>query len=419
MIIYDYAPTGDSLRFLNVATEYGSFDLDALDPLMNCHTAPGYPLLLLLIRSIAGHSSFLIAIAQSLLFAASLWLLLLTLRERAVLKDQHIPWAFGIALFSPEIFVFNSFTLSESFTATLVVTVVAACLRPAPSLVTTLLLLISATWLFLTRFEYLFILPAILYVLLKDRRWMSAGSLVVVVLFCFHLNALKNEFLYDRYNPFSFGGGTVMYGGNNQNLDGSWHVATRELSYLPKDAVAEYLDLRGRPVVDYCVEQDAFFKRLAIQAWKEDPFEQLLVIPTKFMKLWLIPARFDPYSGQQVFKKGLQLGMFFDDSLWPWYAKYKHAFYILIHWVLLGVALFGFGRRMAALGWRGADRYDMLAIYCLLGASCIYSVPFYGLGRFHVPVFPLLIIYAAYVVMPLFDKAFSQGREDLGKSGTA
>jgi hypothetical protein len=419
MIIYDYAPTGDSLRFLNVATEYGSFDLAALDPLMNCHTAPGYPLLLLLIQTIAGHSSFVIAVTQSMLFAAALWFLLLTLRERSVLMDRHIPWAFGITLFSPEIFVFNSFTLSESFTATLVVTVVASCLRPTRSLWTSALLLVSATWLFLTRFEYLFILPALLYFLARDRQWISAGAMMVVVAFCFNLNALKNEYLYDRYNPFSFGGGTVMYGGNNMNLDGSWHIVTRELSYLPKDAMAEYQYLRSRPVVDYCIEQDALFKRLALDAWKKDPLQQLSVIPTKFMKLWLIPARFDPYSGQQVFKKGLQLEMFFDDSLWPWYAKYKHAFYILIHWVLLGLALFGFGRRMAALGWRGTDRYDRLVIYCLAGASLLYSVPFYGLGRFHVPIYPLLIIYAAYIVLPIFDRTFSQSTEDRVKTRTA
>ncbi|HNZ44187.1 MAG TPA: hypothetical protein PKN41_12710, partial [Bacteroidales bacterium] len=51
---------------------------------------------------------------------------------------------------------------------------------------------------------------------------------------------------------------------------------------------------------------------------------------------------------------------------------------------------------------RGFGLFDFSVILLFLVVTFLYSVPSYGIGRFHVPIFGLLAIYSAFTVKYLY-----------------
>jgi hypothetical protein len=261
------------------------------------------------------------------------------------------------------------------------------------------LFIVATCFLIVTRFEYLLILPIILIPLIRQQRLRLMSFTIISLSLVLAINGFKNYKIYQKFNPFSYGSGTVLYGGNNLNGDGSWHIGYVTSNYIPNNQYEKYRSFEKLNDKCSCIEQNKFYKELARDSWRKNWMFQLSVIPLKFMKLWLIPNNFDFYTLQTEIISGLQIKSLFDDRIWPWYAKYKHGFYLIIYWGYLIAIILGFVIKIRATGVKKEDIY-IISLFLVI--SFLYSVPFYGLGRFHVPIFGLLILYASFGIQKAF-----------------
>jgi len=240
------------------------------------------------------------------------------------------------------------------------------------------------------KFEYLSILPVFLIYLVGIRKYKLIGKISITLIVLLTLNGIRNYHIYDRFTPFGFGAGYVIYGGNNKNEDASFHIAIVK-GYLPAGKLEEELKIVAMPSKCACVKEDSFFKNMAREAILADPIKNIKSIPQKFSKLWLIPASMDFYTGDETMTKGLQLNTLFDTTRYPWYAPYKHAFYLGVYWLYLSLSVLGLSIKFKKEKMSDIDK-AFIAILAII--TLLYSIPFYGLGRFHMPVVALLFVYS-------------------------
>ncbi len=385
--LFEYRPVFDSLRYLHVADEFSQLRFTDADPAMHCNTAPGYPLFLAVLSPITRYNTYAIAIFQALLFVLGLRSLVNALVRTGVIDHGRALWCMLIPLFIPDIIHVNGWVLTESLTTSLLLILMAGTLcRPASTSAQAGWVL-AGSLLVLTKFEYLIVvLIAAAYLTFKGR-WASLASLAAVLLAAQVLNAWRSATLYGRPNPFSFGSGTVVYGGNNLNGDGSWHMPSITPGYIPPQAQRTYDRITSLDTKAQCLEQDRFFKELALEAWQQDPGRQLSMVPLKFLKLWLLPADLDIYTLETRLLPGLQLGALFSTDQWPLPGIIRHAVELLVHWSVLACLLIGLATRVRHRAINGSE---LLIIVVALALSMLYAIPFYGLGRFHVPALMLV-----------------------------
>lgn len=397
IFIYDYQQLGDSPRYIQAANEFLTFNIS---PAVHCNTAPGYPLFLALIKLVTQHSKYLIAAIQAAFFCFALYFFLNSILKSGHISKSVFKLSYFLILVSPEVFQTNSWTLTESICSGLLL-FVCGCLFTQWTRRTTIIFSIGTALLVLTKFEYALTVILLLLFLILKKSYTPVIISVVVLSFALFLNGYKNLMLYNKFNLTSFGSGTVLYGGNNKNGDGSWHMYWVTNNYVPDKEMMELKKISSLPDSCVCVQEDSLLS--TIVSWQDG----VKSIPVKLAKLWLMPASFDFYTGQTEIKKGLQLSSLFDESIFTaWYAKYKHGFYLAIYWVYLLFICAGF----FLATWNNMNRFDYLAMLLFISASFLYGVLFYGLGRFHAPVFPFMIIYFAkemeYISIPRFDKRY-------------
>lgn len=400
MIVYSYEQTGDSQRYIIAARELTSFTFN-FDPTVNCYTAPGYPLFLALTSIITQYNKFGIAIIQSLLFCSAIFYLLTELNKKGIVSQSLINISCFLVLLCPEIFESNGWTLSESFCGSMVLFIVGSIIDGSKHKYSQLTLLISTSFLIITKFEYILILPILLISLSYFKNKKTLFILIFCVSSILGVNGLKNYFIYNQFYLFSYSGGSVIYGGNNLNGDGSWHITDKNLNYLPNDQIDRYKQISELDKISACLEQDKFYKELAKDAWKKDWVNQVSILPTKFGKLWFIPGNMDFYTGQSDYIGGLQIFSLFDENIYPWYAKYKHAFYLGVYWLYLLAILGGFFLKIKRYSF---NHFDFIVISLFGFVTLLYGIFLYGLGRFHIPIFGLLVIYSAFLIESWINK---------------
>ncbi|HTB32612.1 MAG TPA: hypothetical protein VK808_11330, partial [Bacteroidia bacterium] len=209
---------------------------------------------------------------------------------------------------------------------------------------------------------------------------------------------VKSYKTFHIFRVTAFNAGEALYGGNNENLDGSPHVFEMHKNiFIPKDKMEAYNNILALPAVYSIPKRDSFYHELAIEAWKTDPVQQIGVIPEKLAKNWLLPGMFDIYTNDTTKTRGLQLSKLLSIKYFNnvWYAPYKHLLYMVIHWALLLLVVWGI------LRLKKQNRFQ-LAVFILLLFYLLYTIPFCGLPRFHVALFPLLII--AFTPLPVILK---------------
>ncbi len=390
MIIFNYQQVSDSPRYIAVADEFASFNFTAQ---MNCHTAPGYPLFLAIIKLLTWHNKFLIALVQSILFILSLKYFLNGIQFKYEIPNFGISLLSVFVLLNPEILHLNGTSLTESLAASLILFICGSLVNNLKYKIDKYIFVFCTAYLVITKMEYILILPVLLFFLFltKERKMILLTLSVIFGLMT--LNGLKNYNIYNVFNMTSFGSGTVIYGGNNLNLNGSWHIQRNTKNYIPKSYESTFDSLSKLDPSCACIKIDSLYKRMAIDAWKDNYFNQLKVIPIKFGKQWLLPGSIDFYTGQTEIHTGLQLDKLFSDKFWPWYAKYKHGAYLFIYWISLMFSLIGIRVKLSKYKF---DNIDFLIISILLINTLMYSIPFYGLGRFHWPVISILFYYSVY-----------------------
>ncbi len=392
MIVFDYQQISDSTRYLAVADEFASFKFH-FSAGMNCNTAPGYPLFLALIKPITWHNMYLIAMYQSILFILSFRYFVNAIQLKYQISKIAILILSVFVLLNPEVVHLNGSTLTESLAASLMLLIFGGLANNLENKYDKPILVICVAFLVLTKMEYILFLPILILYLyvIKERKIIV---LTLSVLFgLLTLNGFKNLQTYGVFKMTSFGSGTVIYGGNNLNLDGSWHNHGKTKNYVPKVYENEFDSIYKLNSSCACIKQDSLYKIMAVEAWEKSYSDQLKVIPVKLGKLWLLPGIMDFYTGQTEFYKGLQLEKLFSDELWPWYGKYKHGAYLFIYWISLILSSIGLWFKIKKYKF---DKIDFLIISILLLNTLMYSIPFYGLGRFHLPVISILFYYAVY-----------------------
>jgi hypothetical protein len=406
--VYDDALGPDALVYLARARQFASFDF--LDPATNALLAPGYSLFLALAGVGVGFSPMVIVAAQAALYAGAAELLVGALHAQQLLRSTERTFARGLLLANPNLWFLPGRLGAEFLVAVLIVAITALVLRWRSEARDRLGWTASALagLLAVTRFEWALLPLAAIPLLGGGRRRASRRLAILLVgpMVVLGANAARNERMFGRLWPFSFSSGLVAYGGNNLNGDGSWHNAATNPLYLPAYARGEYRGieaLASQDVRRHVLEQDRFFRRLAGEAWRARPLDQLATIPLKLGKLWAMPLHFDIYTADGRFRRSLLVGELFDRDRWPWYAPWKHGFYLFGHWAVLAAVVAGL-----RLCWRrgrqdeAARRFTLYGLALIGGASALYSVPLYGLPRFHGPLLPVLSVFAALALAAAF-----------------
>jgi len=383
----------DSIRYLAVANEFASMKFQ-FSANLNCNTSPGYPILLAFIKPFTSHNIYLISIFQSILFVIAFLYFLNSIRLKYKFSDLNSLLLTVFLFLNPEIIHLNGEILSESLASSLILFICGSLINNLSKKHDTYIFILGLSLLVITKFEYILLIivifPFLYYI--KRKKTIIVSSVVII---CFlMLNGVKNHYTFDVFKITTFGSGTAIYGGNNLNLNGSWHIYGKTENYVPEQYSKTLDSILKLDEICQCIKQDSLYKRMAIDAWKTNYLSQIKVIPIKTGKLWLLPGNMDFYTGQDKIYGGLQLKKLFSDDLWPWYGKWKHGAYLLIYWLSLLLSFFGLYLKISKYK---IDKFDILIISILIINTLMYGILFYGLGRFHLPVVSILFYYIIYL----------------------
>ena len=387
-LIYHYRPAADSLRYLQLADYYSYF---ILLPSTNCFGHSFYAAFLLLVGNILSNHYFIVGLIQTVIFSLSAIFLI---RELEIYYKRNLTGLLFLLFLVPEINIYNGYVLTESLSYSMILVVFGLGLKIVNHQVTSLslwLLSLSIGFMILNRLETIVIYIPILFLIfpkIRDRLVRHVSIIVSFTIIFLLFNGLKNYRIYKDFKFSAYNGGEVIYGGNNLNLDGSHHEFTRYMNQLiPDHKIADFKKIVSLEECYSCPKRDSFYLKLAVEAWQANPYQQMKVIPQKIAKNWLLPGDFDIYTGDTTKTRGLQISNLLSSKYFGnnKMAPYKHLFYMLIHWVLLLFILIGM------LKIRRNNRFQ-LSVLLTFFLFLLYSIPFCGLPRWHVEIFPLLII---------------------------
>lgn len=392
LVYHATSDTGDSASYIFLAKQYSQFNFFT-PSYQNAQSGIHLTFLLFLtiFGSIFAYNPIIIGVIQTILFCLSAFFLIKKL-EAYLQRDLYVI-AILIVLV-PEFNVYNGYILSESISYSLLMLAFAIALNiymHGVSLRNMLFLSFLVGLTVMSRTESVTCIIALIYLLFPKikKRFLAYTSLLISFPFLiFMLFGFKNYETFHKFKITSYEGGEGLYGGSSENLDGSHHVFYLHKNiFIPKNKI-DAIDKIMKMPVEYSVpEQDSFYTRLSIEAWKKDPIQQIGVIPDKLAKNWLLPGFFDIYTNDTTKQRGLQIGKLLSKKYFNnvWYAPYKHLYYMIIHWILLGIIAWGI------LSIKKQNRFQ-LAVLMLLLFYFSYAIPLCALPRFHVVLFPLLII---------------------------
>jgi len=389
-VIYHYLPGSDSILFLDLSKQYSQ--LNFFDCETNYRGHQLYALFLTIVGNIFSYHHYFIGLFQTIIYSIAALLLTSALEKQL---NRNLTGLLLVLILVPEIYFFNGFILTESLAFTLIILCFYQALRiynNSHATVTNMLLLsFTLAVTLMNRLESFVIIFPLLYLIYPAVRGRARNRLIIffsIPLMLFQLNGYRNYKTFNVYRMSAFNGGEAIFGGNSANLDGSHHAFWdyKEI-FIPRDRIEELNKILSEPDCISCPKRDAFFLRLAAEAWQKDPLQQMAVIPEKLAKNWLLPGTFDVYTADTTKTRGLQLKKILSKEYFnnAWYAPYKHLFYMLIHWTLLAVLITGMFR------FDRQNRFQK-SVLLLFVSYLFLAIPFCGLPRWHVAVFPLLII---------------------------
>jgi hypothetical protein len=376
------------------------------DPKGNYYGHQLYAVFLLITVGFIKYNYWVVAIIQALIYSfAALFLV----RQMETYYKRDFTGLLLFLFIVPDIQHYVGSVLTESMAMTFVLLSYGMALKIFNSGVTVRrLLFISsiAACAVLTRTECTIVLLPLFYLMypkIKEKLLVNVSTVMILPVCGLMVTGFLNYKTFGQFRLTSLHGGEVLFGGNNQNLDGSFHVfPDHRQTFIPAEHLAEYDSILALPLVNSYPARNAFYSRLVKEAWEKSPGDQLSVIPEKFAKNWLVPASFDMYTSDTTKTRGMQLGKLFQKKYFnnAWYAPYKHLFYLAIYWFTLIVILTGAAR---------IKRSDRFAVSILLFwiVFIFFTLPFCGLPRWHMPVYPLLILtFTPYLFVERINKMF-------------
>jgi hypothetical protein len=225
-VVYRYIPASDSIRYLNLAKEYNN--LTFFDPISNCYGHQFYALFLSIVGGLISYNQYVVGITQTLIFCLSVIFLIKELE--VYYKGKSLLSLSIIVFIIPEMQIYNGYLLTESLAFSLLILVFGMALRiynRKASFLNILFISLIIGCTILNRVECAVCILPIVYFLfprIKQRLILQLLTLLSIPIFMFVLNMTLNCRIYNVTKITSFNGGEVIYGGNNENLDGSHHA---------------------------------------------------------------------------------------------------------------------------------------------------------------------------------------------------
>jgi hypothetical protein len=399
-IVYHYMPVNDSSRYIIMAKQYSGFYF--FDKGANSMGHTFYAAFLAVIGSVFfSYHQYVIGFVQTLLFTSAAVLLV---GELEVYTKKRLTGVLVFLFLIPEIQIYNGEVLTESLGFSLVLLIYWIALKIVNKGATPYRILAISFFMgcsVLNRFETSVCFVPMVFLIWPQIKNKFALYFAVLLLFpsVFIIgNGYKNYRTYNDFKLTAYNGNFVIFSGNNENLDGSNHnfVKYKDI-FIPKDELANYNKILTLPLPYQWHAMDSFYMYLAVKAWKKDPVAQIEVIPYKLAKNWLLPGNFDVYTQDTTKAKGLLLSKILSKENFnnnP-IAPAKHLFYMLIHFTILIILLTGI--------WHinRKNRFQ-LSVMILLGLNLLLTIPFCGLPRWHVIIFPILVI--AFIPISLINR---------------
>ncbi len=178
-------------------------------------------------------------------------------------------------------------------------------------------------------------------------------------------------------------GGINLYLGNHAAADGAYHT-TAWFEMMTSANTSE-------------VDENAACRQRALREWRADPWRPLRLVPRKLWRLYAMDtdgAQWTRLASPGLLRERLQLVRAVE-RLSQWY--------YLTLWAALGLTLWRRPRPLA-LG--------LLMIAAFTGAHLL----FYGMPRYHAPMMPWVIMYAAGVLIDWPGRDGSTGRHEERKA---
>jgi hypothetical protein len=403
---FNYQPLNDSIEYLKRATEFSK--LNFFSPSTNYQFAPGYSLFLCLILPITFNNWVLIGLVQAVVFGLASHSLIKTLVSFKIIPASAYIFSMCALLVNPIIISVNCNVYSESLASALVLFSISIFVYTYNSLGSGRLLKLSFVTglLVITRFEYIVIpLSMAFFVAIKDlqRNALKSFSIILISILLLVANGYRNKFIFGTFRMTSFGGGNVIYGGNNLKKDGSWHSQSNYQTYFPHKYHQPYHDICSIKGNSVYVKLDSLFIEMAKDAWRVSFYEQLKVIPNKWMRTWLIPSLFDIYTNDLKFRKGTLIRDYFQTRTWGKAGVLKHILYLGFHWMVLVTGLFGAFQMFKERKMQNKI-FIIYTMSLLTGIMFLFSFVFYGLPRFNAILYPLLVILSAFILEKIYKR---------------
>ena len=419
-VAYDYVPASDALIYLERARQFASGRV--LDPATNWNLAPGYSAFLAVPIALGISRPILLILLQATVAFAAFRFLVGRLAESGTISSSGrriAIWAFSA---NPLIWAACAILQSEAFGAALMMWVLGLAwprgsdggVGGEGSLPRSVLLAAACTALVLTRVEVA-VLLAVLVVSLAIRGrgtarwWRPAGAIVIGVALAIGVNLARNQAMFGRTNPASFGGGVVLYAGVNQSGDAAYHPGPcgdrwthegRFAGYVPPSMESDFRTLcaSGSDEAVRAPRLDSLFREAAALRRAEDGVGVVATWPSKFGRLWLLPNFFDIYTADESFRPGVRFADHLSVDAWGVVGAAKHVAYIVLHLSMLMAIAAGLGRAARV----GGDARNWAALIGLLALvqTAMFVVAFYGLPRFHAPLLPTLLTALAFLAGP-------------------
>ncbi len=330
------------------------------------YVPPGYPLFLAAVYKVFGYNNLAPKLANVAMYLAAIGLL-----YRIALHLMPKRWSLAattIVAFFPGLIAFTSLVMTEMLTTFLLMLALLLVLqfdraRVAASRAAILGVIIGYAT--LVRPVMIVLLPALLvYELWAFRRfkvvilrWSVVGFVAVLIILSW---SARNLMVLGEFVPISTNGGVLFYVGNRDGASGTEDEPAFPFHLYPDE-----------------VERNRAGYRMGIAFIRQHPLEFLALLPKKVYHLYACDCGAVWFS----FSPEAQLPP--RASAMKWLSQ---------TWYLVVVLLAACG--VFFKEWRGFLKQHGPLFFLIAGFWTAFHMPFGGEGRFHVPLIPLLALFA-------------------------
>ncbi len=384
-LILRYPPQNDALQYDNIGWQLAThlnYSYDGAKPTII--RPPAYPVFLALIYGIAGHSIDLVVFVQVLLSVLAVWLVYSLALDFSGSGTAGLVAATLAAIY-PLFIYYNLFLYSENLAITAMLVFVLCLIRGVdrnswPALTGSGL---AFAVLVLTKPLFAPVLLLAFWYLWQRERPLVAGlaAFLLPVVIIIGAWTVRNYAVFHVISPFGVGLGRVLYVGNNPAWGALWPSEQEINAAVP--------GLGGLDDIKY----DNVLKQKGIAEIRQAPLATVKLFFIKAVKyLWFV----QPLGRSEIFRQGAagwKAQLF--TLIFYYYIALKAVISVMF---LVGLSFFAAGKKLFS-NQPAAWLLAAIAAYALAAHAVLFVDE-----RYHLPAFPLHLIFASAAAVWLFDK---------------